>query len=229
MNSLKSIYDSPLHHPLIAYVAGLFFLVALVRRLPFLYAYLVFFLVTILADATLTGGWSPIPLGTRGYVVSTVVFIILGDFRFFFLVERVARPEASLGRAVAISGSASLVLSIASAVITDGLHLVDPSSRVLWLLYEGAMVVFVPAYFVLRTRDVPIDDESKLWLRRSTTLFAVLYFGWAAADALILGGVDVAHVLRIVPNVLYYAAFLPFVFMTAPEAMRRAPLTSASA
>jgi hypothetical protein len=47
-----------------------------------------------------------------------------------------------------------------------------------------------------------------------------LYFGWASCDVLILCGVEIAHVLRIVPNLLYYGVFLPFVFFRAPEAQK---------
>ena len=42
---------------------------------------------------------------------------------------------------------------------------------------------------------------------------AVYYALWATADLLILGtGRDVAWALRIVPNQLYYAWYLPFVY-----------------
>ena len=61
---MKAAYDSAWHHPFIAYVAGLALLFAIARQLPFLYGYLLVFLVTILADATVTGGWSPVPLDT---------------------------------------------------------------------------------------------------------------------------------------------------------------------
>jgi hypothetical protein len=48
-----------------------------------------------------------------------------------------------------------------------------------------------------------------------------LYFGWASCDVLILSGVEAGHLLRIVPNVLYYGALLPFILLRAPASAVR--------
>jgi hypothetical protein len=45
----------------------------------------------------------------------------------------------------------------------------------------------------------------------------VQYALWALADVLILSGMSWGFLLRIVPNSLYYAFFLPFVWWTAPR------------
>ncbi|MEZ4253518.1 MAG: hypothetical protein R3B99_35360 [Polyangiales bacterium] len=54
-------------------------------------------------------------------------------------------------------------------------------------------------------------------MRGATALFATLYALWATADVVLLLGVELGHLLRIVPNVLYYAVFLVFVAATAPS------------
>lgn len=216
---MKAIYDSAWHHPFVAWVVGLGLLVAVARRLPFLYAYTVLFTTVILADALATGGWSPIPLGTPAYTFWSVVFIILGDFRYFFLVERVTHPDEPLGRVLARSGLVSLIVPLVTGVMTRTIPAMQ-NDRVLYLVYEPALGLIVLGLDRLRYARGDAPEPIKRYVRGVSLLFATLYFGWAACDALILAGVELGHVLRIVPNVLYYAAFLPFVFATAPEGLR---------
>lgn len=219
---MKAIYDSPFHHPLVAWLVGLALLFAIARRLPFLYAYLVVFLVEILADAVATGAWSPVPMGTPAYTAFSVLFIVLGDFRYFFLVERVTRPERSLGEVLAFTVPLSLAVPIVTGVMTKTVPAMQ-DDRVLYVVYESALCLIVLGLDRYRLARAAVSDEIKTWMHRVSLLFAGLYFGWAACDALLLLGVTAAHVLRIVPNVLYYAAFLPFVFWAAPESVRAIP------
>jgi hypothetical protein len=48
----------------------------------------------------------------------------------------------------------------------------------------------------------------------------VLYVGWALSDVVILVGHDVGYLFRLVPNVLYYAVFVPFALRSAPAEVR---------
>ena len=53
------------------------------------------------------------------------------------------------------------------------------------------------------------------FLQGALSYVAVYYGLWAAADALILlGGLDAGWLLRALPNQLYYAFWVPFVFFT---------------
>lgn len=217
---MKSIYDSPYHHPLLAYVGGLLLLFAIARRLPFLYAYLVVFLVTILADATATGGWSPVPLGTGAYTAFSVLFIVLGDLRYFVIVERWAKPEASLDSVLLVSTATSLIVPVTTGVMTKLIPAMQ-DDRVLYVVYESAMVFLTLGYARLRARGSILDDETQRAIRWTSRFFATLYAGWALCDVAILADVEIAHVARIVPNVLYYAGFLAVVFVSAPERERR--------
>ena len=101
---MKWIYDSGYHHPLAAYLIGLAFVLVVARKLPFLWGYLFVFTVEILADATATGAWSPVPPDTGAYTFFSVLFIVLGDFRYFFLAERVSELGEPRARFVRVLG-----------------------------------------------------------------------------------------------------------------------------
>lgn len=212
---MKALYDSGWHHPFAAYVAGLALLFAIARRLPFLYAYLSVFLVVILADATVTGAWSPVPLGTGAYTAFSVIFIILGDVRYFLLAERVTRPRDRLLATLAFSIPMSLLVPVATGIMTRTIPLMA-DTRVLYAVYELSMVVIVLALDRYRFGRRDVDPAVRRWVHEVSLLFATLYFGWGACDLLLLADIELGHLLRIIPNVLYYAVFLPFVLLRAP-------------
>ena len=218
---MKALYDSPFHHPLAAYLAGLFLLFALAARLPFLYGFLIVFLVTILADATVTGGWSPVPVGSSAYTVFSVLFIILGDLRYFLLAERVTRPSEPFLRTLTFSLPVSLIMPVSTGLMTRTIPGMD-DTRVLYIVYESAMAVLVLLLDRYRFRSRAVDEDVRRWVHEVSLLFASLYAGWAACDVLILCGVEAGHLLRVVPNVLYYAAFLIVVFWRAPTRFKAA-------
>jgi hypothetical protein len=217
--TVKAIYDSAWHHPFVAYLVGLWLVFAIARQLPFLYGYLFVFVVCILADATATGGWSPVPMGTPAYTFFSVLFIILGDMRYFVLAERVSRLDESLGRTLRFSIPLSFAIPVVSEIMRQTLPFMR-NDRVLYVVYEGAMCVLVLLLERLRFGPRVTDPALRRYLREVSWLFAGLYFGWALCDVLILLDVELAHLLRIVPNVLYYAAFLVVVFVRAPASLK---------
>lgn len=225
---MKALYDSAWHHPFVAYVVGLWLLYEIARRLPFLYTYSVVFLVCIVADATATGGWSPVPMGTGAYTFFSVLFIILGDLRYFLLVERVTHPRDRLGRVLVWSVGMSLVMPVVTGVMTRTITIMQ-NDRVLYLVYEATMGVIVLSLNRYRYASSDAPPDVRRWVARVSGLFGTLYFGWALADAVLLLGIEAGHLLRIVPNVLYYGAFLPFVFLSAPATWRTLEASDARA
>ncbi len=150
-----------------------------------------------------------------------VVFllVLLGDFRVFLLVLGLAAARAGRGVARAAVESAvwTLVVPLATLVLHRALTAAtgELPAQSLWLIYE---VGFVAIALVFRERIVPVrvpEAAAPLrgFLRAVLAYVAVYYALWAAADALILGGVDLGWALRIVPNQLYYAFFVPFVYV----------------
>jgi hypothetical protein len=73
-------------------------------------------------------------------------------------------------------------------------------------------------FVLLPKRTMP--DEHRVWLS-AITGYAMLYYAlWASADVLILSGLDLGFGLRVLPNLLYYGGFLPFVYWTAPASLK---------
>lgn len=215
---MKALYDSGWHHPFAAYL-GLAVLVVLLARAPrgtFLFRWAALFGLVLAADATITGAWSPLPSSSPLFTPLSIAFVILGDARFFFLQERFARPDASTLRVTIVAALTSLVVPVTSTLLREVFPLLS-EGRWLFLGYELLALAFVLGTWLVRYRPA-LEAESRRWLGRVTAIFVTLYALWATADVLILWGVELGHLLRIVPNVLYYAVFLVATVALAPRA-----------
>jgi len=215
---VKALYDSGWHHPFAAYL-GLAVLVVLLARAPrgtFLFRWAALFGLVLAADATITGAWSPLPSSSPLFTPLSIAFVILGDARFFFLQERFARPDASRLQVTIVAALTSLVVPVTSTLLREVFPLLS-EGRWLFLGYELLALAFVLGTWLVRYRPA-LEAESRRWLGRVTAIFATLYALWATADVLILWGVELGHLLRIVPNVLYYAVFLVATVALAPRA-----------
>ena len=92
----RSICESPWVTTAAAAAASFAALLVWLRRKPFLVAFYTLFTMEILADALRSGSWSPLHLLASPYEDAVGIgFVLLGDFRFFLLIERFARrPDA---------------------------------------------------------------------------------------------------------------------------------------
>jgi hypothetical protein len=159
-------------------------------------------------------------------------FVLLGDWRVLLLVFALAyRPERR-GRAFAHSAALSLAVPMLAFLGDSGLRSLWPElpGQVLWLVYE---LGFVALALALRRRigrglaDAAKDAERRL-LRALLGYAASYYALWASADALILAGFDAGWGLRILPNQLYYAFTVPFVFFIRFGSRNNEPFSSPS-
>jgi len=139
-----------------------------------------------------------------------LLFVLLGDFRVFLLMEVVAAPTR--GRAasavVAAAWTAIVPLVAWSAWTLLGMVRGPQPETVLWLVYEAAFLTLA-----LWLRDVGIPRRrpaAQAWLRAIFAYVALYYGLWALSDVLVLAGVDAGWGLRIVPNQLYYSLWTPF-------------------
>lgn len=219
----SSIYQSPWHNPGLLLLGNVLFVLYLVfrkggdaffRKLLFAYAFLA------MADCIITGGLSPLSPSMLSIV--PFPFIILGDTRFFFLVESYSRPFSSERTIFRIFGKTFLISLIVPATSYFAQQGFFPKADVRWmfLLYESLFIVVasVFAWRVLRPGDT--SKEQRRWLRGIVAFELVFYALWAMADVVILSGHDWGHLLRIVPNVLYYVGFVWFVALSAPKELR---------
>ncbi|HEU4407015.1 MAG TPA: hypothetical protein VFS43_17230 [Polyangiaceae bacterium] len=221
---MKAVYESPWHNPILFLAVGAAFLIIVARQLPFFRAYAVLFTIEIMADALLTGGWSPLAAGSKAASAFAVFFVVLGDWRYFLLLERQAvRPHARVPLGL-LSLLASLVVPVSSmAIVQAGPESWRASSRTLFLVYE---LLFAALAALLRLRlkawaFPKLDPTQRPWVVALTTFELAQYAGWALADIVLLFGVeDLGYALRLVPNIMYYALFLPFAWFSAPREVR---------
>ncbi|TXD34916.1 hypothetical protein FRC98_17495 [Lujinxingia vulgaris] len=222
MSIWESVYVHPLHHPGAAWLSAALVLGGVLRRLPFFYAFLIGALAVSAADAMITGGWSQLGGESHpAYVGLSWFFVLAGDYRVFLLLERYGepRPERWSGGAgvwVRALGWA-LVASVTVGIISVSSELFSASARRLYLTYELIALGMVALVWRLRVfGSMPPEDPVRRWLSRVAIFVMVQYALWAGADVVILAGYEVGHLLRMIPNLMYYALFLPVVFLSAP-------------
>jgi hypothetical protein len=178
-------------------------------------------------------------LGVADAPIATVVmvaFVLLGDFRVYLLVftlmtfagtrhdARVADPVYAARdalrlvppRAALAAALATLVVPIVAVTVEGALRSRNPSlpAQSIWLAYE---IAFLVAALVLRSvivpaRVPPAEPRLRNYLRAVLAYVAIYYALWATADVLILSGFDTGWALRVLPNQLYYACWVPFAY-----------------
>lgn len=183
--------------------------------------YCVAFAVATLVDpfcTTLVVRW----LGWSGGPNATAVglfFVLLGDFRVFLLVFGLPGPGSepsdwrpALLRALLLTAAVPVA---AYAIYASAQQPGSPlAARWLWLTHES---LFVALALGLRGLWLPHTPEraheARVGFLRGVLAYAAFYYAlWAVADIVILAGWDAGFGLRIVPNQLYYAFWIPFVW-----------------
>jgi hypothetical protein len=147
------------------------------------------------------------PLATGLAGMPMLPFVLLGDLRVFLLVLGVMEPAAPLARTFLQAAAWTLVVPAVTLVVS---RLVERATgpqpeQILWLIYECA---FTALALWWRTRRVGGDRFLRAVLAYVVTYYAL----WVLSDVLILSGVDAGWALRIVPNQLFYAFWVPVVW-----------------
>lgn len=183
----------------------------------FLRLYAIAFCLETIADPIVTGPLTrALALGDGAKTATMLLFVLLGDFRVYLLVATLTRRGQGLRPALREAALWTLAVPVLAGGANAALSAAIPDlpGQVLWLLYE---VAFVAAALLLRGWVVPAriplaDDRVCRGLRAVTGYVALYYALWAAADALILfADRDAGWLLRVIPNQLYYAFYVPFV------------------
>ena len=184
------------------------------RAATFVRRYAVLFAIETIVDPIATGPllrW--LGLGS-GVVADTAMlpFVLLGDFRVFLLLLVVMRPNAALGATIAAAAGWTAVVPAIAWPLTRVLHahVRTLPDNTLWLLYESAFAALALGWraWIVPTR-VADRPQVRAYLRLLCGYVAAYYALWAAADVLVMAGIDLGWALRIVPNQLYYGFWLP--------------------
>jgi hypothetical protein len=143
-------------------------------------------------------------------------FVLLGDLRVLLLAIGVARPERRLRQHLAWALGTSLIVPIVAGIgyTIAGWIWPEVHGQVLWMIYEsGFLVLCVFLGRVWVPRNIPHDPALAAFLRSIFGYSAAYYALWWVADVLIVvADLDLGWAIRIVPNQLYYAFWVPFVY-----------------
>jgi hypothetical protein len=155
--------------------------------------------------------------GTRAELFLSCFFVLLGDFRVFWLLFRLCGPR--IGGAAALEAAGwTLIVPAAALTLRAALNAALPKlpENTIWLVYE---LCFTMLALVLRAHLLPARMASAppplRSFVRAVAGYSALYYGlWAISDTLILAfRLDAGWVLRAVPNQLYYAWYVPLVWL----------------
>lgn len=228
--SYSNIYHSPWHNPGLFFLANGLFFAFLLRRKPGTAEqgyFRVFFLILVvlaIVDAGLTGELAPFPGPIVPYVA--IPFVILGDVRYFFLLERYGKSGGQ-NRSTSSLFLRSLAWGLivpSTAYGTKQLFFPERTNHWLFLTYESYFTILAVIFrFVVVPKwlqGADISDERKRWLRMVSSFELVFYVLWASADVIILSGHEWGYLPRMIPNILYYAVFCWLVFLSAPKELR---------
>lgn len=156
--------------------------------------------------------WLGLPAALATAVM--LAFVLLGDFRVYWLLFAVALRDVRRGAWLAAAVTPVVpILAYASAHLFERVA-PDASGQRLWLIHELLFTGVAAWLFCVWLPQRMSDPATLRFLRRVCGYVIVYYALWAASDALWLAtSLDVVWLLRVLPNQLYYAFFVPFVWL----------------
>jgi len=199
----------------------------------FVHLYSAVFALDGLADSFATGPlsrWLGIS-GTAAGTATMVFFVLVGDFRVLLLLFRLGRPERTVTSVSRSAALWTLLVPLTALWMDFGLRAIfgELPGQTIWVLYELA---FFGLAMFLRNGWIPAYAASNppariAYLRAIMSYVALYYALWATADVLILiFGRDEGWGLRILPNQLYYAFWVPFAYFLFFSRRYASPIAS---
>lgn len=219
----EQIYNSKIVHPVIPLVfLGIFFIFFLRAGKPARWYFVSFTILTV-TDALVTGGWLSSFLPSFLIQILSVFFILIGDAKYYIFISLLAYNARKLSVALAVPNKVSLglntvTLTLIAPFTTIAAWYARPewfsSERNVFLVYE---VTFAVINILFRISAIPkkLPDSAGTeygFLMRLNGYVGLQYALWALSDLLILKGQDAGFGLRMIPNLMFYVFFLPYVF-----------------
>lgn len=222
----ETMYKSSWHHPGAAWCVGGLMLLWVIWRLPFFWGFIVGALALTAVDAGVTGAWSQAGGEAHAlYAPLTFFFVLFGDWRTYLLAHRYSsKPDASPASWWLGSFAFAMFPMIAIGLMRYVLFVEQfKNMRILFAVYELIVIGVLMTYLVivLPRRLAHVPDEVARWLKLVVGFSLTHYILWISSDALIMNGLEWGYGLRMMPNVMYYALFIPFVYMSAPRAIKK--------
>ena len=154
---------------------------------------------------------------TKAELVLSCFFVLLGDFRIFWLLFRLCGPRVGGAAALEAAGWTLVVPAVALSLrAVLGVAFPKLPENTIWLVYELCFAALAVALRVwLLPRRMTASFPALRRFAQAVAGYAAVYYAlWALSDALILGfGFDAGWALRVVPNQLYYAWYVPLVWL----------------
>ncbi|MFK7897132.1 MAG: hypothetical protein AB8G23_14900 [Myxococcota bacterium] len=156
-----------------------------------------------------------------GTIFATLIpflFVLLGDLRVLLLAIGVAKPERSTGELLRWAGAMTLIVPIATGVLYGGLRFLVPDihGQVMWMIYEFGFLclcVYLSRVWLPENAKGAWAAETTRYLRAIFGYSAAYYALWFIADVfIVVADLDLGWAIRIVPNQLYYAFWIPFAY-----------------
>ena len=208
--TFQELYSSPWILPALPCVALPIVLVLAARRKGFFRAWGLLFAVLIVVDAYVNGALTPVSAPGLATFFG-ITFVIVGDLRYFLAVEHTETSRFFVPAALGLA----LVVPVLSQIARATIPAVAAELRVTYATYEVLFLAVLAAYYFLRVRTL---DGARAFATKLTLFEAVQYGLWASIDVLLLVTKrDAGYLLRIVPDVMYYVAFVPFVLRLAAK------------
>jgi hypothetical protein len=210
--SPEALSQSPWILPALPWLAVPIVLELAVSVRGFFRAWGLFFAVTTALDAWLTGPLSPVREGSSIATFFGVLFVVIGDWRFFCAFEGLAVPESERHPKVwARAALLALVVPLLSQALRALAPAIARNARATYLAYELLFVLVALAYGAFRLRVIAQSPRA-IAMRKVLAFFVVQYALWSSVDIFLLADSGAYfHLFRVVPNVLYYVCFLPYV------------------
>jgi hypothetical protein len=159
------------------------------------------FVAETMLDPIATGPFAKAIGSAAAGTVLGMLFVLLGDFRIWWLVFGLGAPRRGLAPALLATAAVPVFAWLVTRAL--GLGFGTLPDQALWLVHESAFAVLA----ALGSRR-----RSSSFARAVLAYAAVYYVLWAACDVLILAGIDEGWLIRCVPNQLYYGVTVPFVW-----------------
>ena len=186
-------------------------------------------LTLLFAFETMIDPWMTGPfieqVGLKDSFAATLIsfaFVLLGDLRVLLLAIGVARPDRSPGRNLSWALAVSLIVPIFAGTTHALAHAVWPDihPQTLWMLYEAGFLtlcVVLSRHWlpkILERDTANPDGTARIAFLRAVFGYATAYYAlwWFADFLIVIGDLDLGWAIRIVPNQLYYAFWVPFVY-----------------